>query len=72
MLRRKEQLPDIINIIFFLETAFSVLDSKLLKTIMSSIVVQKELKNLEELLHILIFYYARRLLKSKFSQDFFS
>lgn len=35
-LRRKEQLPDIINIIFP-ESAFSVRDSKLLKIIMSSI-----------------------------------
>jgi len=37
MLQRKEQLPDIINIIFFLESAFSVRDSKPLKIIMSSI-----------------------------------
>jgi hypothetical protein len=38
-LRRKEQLPDIVNIIFFLESAFSVCDSKLLKISMSSIYV---------------------------------
>ena len=37
MLRRKEQLPDIINIFFFLESSFSMRDSKLVKIIMRSI-----------------------------------
>jgi len=37
--RRKEQLPGIINIIFFLESAFGVQDSELLKTMSSVYIV---------------------------------